>query len=60
MPITISSVDIAGRREMREFFNGIVRLQVSAANPSDMIFWVVCDTYDNSLLVLSYFELWFY
>lgn len=29
-PLTICSVDVSGRREMREFFNGIVRLQVSA------------------------------
>lgn len=29
--ITICSVDIAGRREMRDLFNGIVRLQVFSA-----------------------------
>lgn len=28
--ITICSVDVSGQREMRDFFNGIVRLQVSA------------------------------
>jgi hypothetical protein len=27
-PLTVCSVDVSGRREMRSFFNGIVRLQV--------------------------------
>jgi hypothetical protein len=27
-PLTICSVDVRGRREMRSFFDGIVRLQV--------------------------------
>ena len=47
--ITICSVDIAGRREMRDLFNGIVRLQVFAAVRS--IFLILCD---NSFLVLCF------